>query len=132
MEVRDAMTKDVCAVQATDPVWRAAELMRQRNIGSVLVYEGSDLCGIVTDRDLAIRSLASRYLPDGPVREFMTHSPICIDQSADLDDALRLMVERKVGRLPVVDRGHNVVGVISFGDLAELPELMGHGLARSG
>jgi CBS domain-containing protein len=131
MQVSELMTPHPYGLQANEPVWRAAELMRRHNIGTVLVYEGTELAGIATDRDLTVRCLASRYLPNGKVRDFMTAHPIAVPLDMNADDALRLMVKHGIGRLCVTDADGHVAGIISFGDLAELAQLVGAGLART-
>ena len=131
MQVSELMTRDPCGMQVNEPVQQAAELMRDRGIGSVLVYDGAQLAGIVTDRDLTVRCLASGQSAGSPVRECMTPRPITIDAATSADDALRLMVERQVGRLCVTDDGNHVSGVVSYDDLVVLSQLVGRGFARA-
>jgi CBS domain-containing protein len=123
MQVKDVMTKSIASVNANDSVERAAQLMKEYNIGSVPVCEGEKVIGILTDRDIALRSVA-----DGmngkiqSVREVMTSNPVIASPSTDIQDAARIMSERQIRRLPVVEN-NSLVGMISLGDLAVEPKL---------
>ena len=129
MRVEDLMTALPHGMQANESVRHAADLMAKHNIGAILVYDGAKLTGIVTDRDLTIRSTAVGGTPGEPVREVMTENPITIAPSASADEALQVMVERGIGRLCVVE-GDVVKGIVSFGDLSALMRLIAEGLSR--
>jgi CBS domain-containing protein len=130
MQVAEFMTTNPHGVQASESVRHAGELMAKHNIGAVLVYEDTQLVGIVTDRDLVVRSLASGTDPDTEtVRAVMTPHPVSVPRTTSADDALKLMVERSIGRLCVMDGG-TVEGIITFGDLSPLAQLVADGLAR--
>jgi CBS domain-containing protein len=118
MKVRQVMTPRPITVDATTAILKAAEAMRQNGIGDVVVKKDGKLCGIVTDRDIVIRVLAAGKDPKTTnveaicSRELLTASP---DQ--ETTDALKIMRQRAVRRLPVVQNG-DVVGIVSLGDLA--------------
>ena len=93
-------------------------LMREDDCGSLPVVRDGTLVGIVTDRDIVIRAAADgRDLKTTKVSEVMSADPITIGPEADIDDAAKLMAERQVRRLPVVDKGH-LVGIIVTAQLA--------------
>jgi CBS domain-containing protein len=116
--VRDYMTPDPVALQSTDSVEAAAEAMRQHDIGNVLVLERDKIMGILTDRDIAVRVVAERREPRGTCladvcsRDLTTLSP-----DDTIEDAIAVMQDKAVRRLPVVERGRPV-GMVALGDLA--------------
>lgn len=115
----ELMTKDpVCCLQ-TESVYRAAQLMRDRNIGPILVVDGDKkaLVGIVTDRDLAVRVMAEGRA-EAKLVDVMTSAPLVCRESDDVELALDAMVDAKVRRIPVVDDRDRPVGIISQADVA--------------
>jgi CBS domain-containing protein len=116
--VRDVMTANPIALPATSSVVDAARTMRDANIGNVIVVDNGRICGIVTDRDITVRGVAegkdvsSLKLRDICSQEITTLSPM-----DSVDDAVRLMREKAIRRLPVVEGG-KPVGIVSLGDLA--------------
>jgi CBS domain-containing protein len=116
--VEEIMTRDPRTVDADDPVIEAARIMRDSDIGDVVVMEGGQVSGIVTDRDIAVRGVAeSRDGESTAVSEVCTTGVETIDPGASVDDALRLMREHDIRRLPVTKNGRPV-GILSLGDLA--------------
>jgi CBS domain-containing protein len=123
MQVKDVMTKSIASVNINDNVERAAQLMKEYNIGSVPVCDGEKVIGILTDRDIALRSVAEGM--NGKVqsvRDIMTSNPVIASPDTDIQDASRIMSERQIRRLPVVEN-NSLVGMISLGDLAVEPKL---------
>lgn len=122
MNVREIMTENPACCTPEQTVREAARLMAQNDCGSIPVVEESArrLLGVVTDRDLAIRVLAEGRGPDTPVREAMTADPVTCGPDADVEKVERLMAERQVRRIPVVENGR-VVGVVAQADLALHP-----------
>jgi CBS domain-containing protein len=93
--------------------------MRDRDIGDVIVCDGDQVCGILTDRDIVVRVVAeSRDASAVDLGEFCTRDVITISQDHSVEDAMRLMSDRAVRRLPVVDDAGAPVGIVSLGDLA--------------
>lgn len=129
MNVASLMTRGPFAVQAGASARDAAVLMADRGIGCVVVLDGSRLVGIVTDRDIAVRCVATGRDGATPVREVMTRNPIAVSPDTGAADALQIMVDREIGRLCVA-QGDELVGIVSFGDLAVLAGLLARGLAR--
>jgi CBS domain-containing protein len=118
MKVKEIMTKDVATLNPEDTVERAAQLMREYNIGSVPVCNSENVIGVITDRDIALRSVAEGGNGrNQTVREVMSSNPVLINSETDVHEAARIMSERQVRRLPVVEN-NNLVGIVSLGDLA--------------
>ena len=112
------MTRDPRTVDASDTVVDAARVMRDSDIGDVVVIEDGNVTGIVTDRDIVVRGVAEGRDPDSTaVSEVCTTGVETIEPSASVDDALGLMREKDIRRLPVTKNGRPV-GIISLGDLA--------------
>ena len=109
----------VWAVSPDDTVFRALEVMAEHNIGSVLVMEGDDLRGILSERDYARKVIllgrASRHTP---VREIMTTEVETVTPDETIEACMAVMTEKRIRHLPVVEGGR-VVGVISIGDVVK-------------
>jgi CBS domain-containing protein len=117
-KVRDIMTGSPTSVSPDLDLATVARTMRDEDIGNVLVVDGDDLQGVVTDRDLVVRGLAGGMDPSttkiGGICSSVTAS---VGPDDNIDDAVTLMRERAVRRLPVVENGRPV-GILSLGDLA--------------
>ena len=112
------MTRNPRTTNADDPVIEAARIMRDDDIGDVIVIEDESVAGIVTDRDIAVRGVAEGRDPGStPVREVCSTGVEAIEPDASVDDVLRRMREADIRRLPVVE-GDRPVGIVSLGDLA--------------
>ena len=112
------MTRDPRTVNADDTIVDAARTMRDSDIGDVVVMDGGQVSGIVTDRDIVVRGVAEgRDAESTAVGEVCTTGIETIDPDASVDDALRIMREHDIRRLPVTKNGRPV-GIISLGDLA--------------
>lgn len=123
MQIRDIMTKTVASLSAEDSIERAADLMREYNVGSIPVCRGEKVVGILTDRDIALRSVAEgENSRQSMVKDIMTSNPVVGSPDMDIHDAARIMSERQIRRLPIVEND-NLVGIISLGDLAVEPIL---------
>jgi CBS domain-containing protein/uncharacterized protein (DUF2267 family) len=104
-------------LNADSPVLEAARAMEHNNIGAVFVQDGGRIVGIVTDRDLAVRALGRALDPSStPISDIMTPSPVALDPKASHADAIRLMQDRNVRRIPLLD-GERLVGVVTLDDL---------------
>jgi CBS domain-containing protein len=119
-KVRDLMTPGPIGVDYHQTVGEAARTMRDWGIGAVLVVNGQSLYGLVTDRDLVVRAVAESSGPDEAVGPLSSANLIGAQADADISEALRLMRQHAVRRLPVIDDGQ-VAGVVSFGDLNPNP-----------
>jgi CBS domain-containing protein len=115
---RDVMTPDVVSVAADTSVSEAAELMRDRDIGDVLVARDDVLLGIVTDRDIVVRVLADGLDPRStPIEQACSGDLVVVRADDSVSDVIRLLRDRAIRRVPVMDDGR-AVGIISLGDLA--------------
>jgi CBS domain-containing protein len=118
-KVHEHMTERPRCVTPETRVSEAAELMASEDVGSLPIVDGDKLTGVVTDRDIVIRAIASKKDPHGmPVREIATHDPVTVRADDDLADALKLMATYQVRRLPVVDDDDKLVGVLAQADVA--------------
>ncbi|WP_037577091.1 CBS domain-containing protein [Phaeacidiphilus oryzae] len=116
--VAEVMTRQPATVGRDDTVAKAAQLMREYGTGDVLVVDGGSLVGIVTDRDIVTRVVAENGGSSEPVSKACSSAGIAsIGSTADVEQAVALMRDKAVRRLPVVDNG-KPVGVVSLGDLA--------------
>ncbi|MBL1110365.1 CBS domain-containing protein [Streptomyces sp. 5-8] len=116
--VRDIMTSRLVTVEPQASVTAVAQKMRDEDIGAVLIIEGDELRGLVSDRDLVVRALAEGDDPkQTTVASACSSEVITVTPDENLDHAVELMREHSIRRLPVVEEGHPV-GIISLGDLA--------------
>jgi CBS domain-containing protein len=115
--VGDIMTPAPVGVYYSQTIGETARIMRDTQVGSVLVVNDGALSGVVTDRDLVVRGLAEGEGPDSPVGPLCSGELVGVAAGADVEQADRLMREHAVRRLPVIDDGQ-VVGIVSMGDLA--------------
>jgi CBS domain-containing protein len=119
-KVREIMTAPPVCLRSDATAWPAASRMREHGIGDVIVVEsGGKVCGVLTDRDLVVRVMAAQLDPERTTLEHVCsrEDVATIASDDDIDEAITLMRERAIRRLPVVEQGRPV-GVISLGDLA--------------
>jgi CBS domain-containing protein len=114
--IREVMTPDPVTLPATASLEEAARRMKDEDIGDVLVVEGDVLRGIVTDRDIVIRGLAEGRA-SARLGDICSGELIALLPDDSVNDAVRLMREHAVRRLPIVEDG-KPVGMVSIGDLA--------------
>jgi CBS domain-containing protein len=116
--VREVMTPQPVAVSADTALTEAARFMREEGIGQLMVTQDGTLYGVVTDRDIVVRAVAEHRDPDRTTAgEVASRDLVTVSPDDRLEEAVRLMRERSVRRLPVVEQGHPV-GMVSLGDLA--------------
>lgn len=116
--LRDIMTQRPVSLQTTDTVIAAARSMRDGNIGDVVVLEGGQIQGILTDRDIVVRALAEGRDPARTtVGEICSRELTTLSPADAVADAERIMRAKAIRRLPVVEGG-KPVGIVSLGDLA--------------
>ena len=121
-KIRDVMSPGAASVEPMTTVARAARVMREQDIGDVLVAYDCDLFGVLTDRDIVVRAIAEGLPPQTTTLESIaTRELIMVEQSASVEEAVRAMRERGVRRLLVCDSDRKVVGILSLSDLALLP-----------
>jgi CBS domain-containing protein len=118
--IRDLMTSNPSTIEPDKTVADAAKLMRDEDAGLIPIVEGQKLAGTITDRDIAIRVVAEGKDPQSStVRDVMTSRLVTVDPDQDLDEALRLMAEHQVRRLPVVEEDGKIVGIVAQADIAK-------------
>ena len=116
--IRELMTENPRTVSPGDTIQDAAKIMRDEDTGVVPITEGENLVGVITDRDIAIRAIAEGKNGQTPVREVASQDLVTIDPQQELDEALRLMAQHQVRRLPVVEEDGRLVGIVSQADVA--------------
>ena len=117
--VSDIMTRSVRALAPTDSVRRAAQSMEELNVGSVPVCNGKKLVGMVTDRDITLRCVATGLdIEKTPLSDIMSKDVQWCFEDQPLSEVMAKMAESQIRRLPVVDREKHLVGIFSLGDLA--------------
>ena len=120
--VADVMTRQVVYLPEATMLDEAAQVMRDRGIGDVVVTRGPTMIGVVTDRDIVVRAIAEDLAPKvTPLSAVTSHELIMVEQSATVDEAVQAMRERGVRRLLVCDADRKVVGILSLSDVALLP-----------
>jgi CBS domain-containing protein len=118
-EILEEKGGEVLKVDAEASVFEAVQLMVEKNVGSLLVTEGGDITGIVTERDYLRRvTLEARTDRETPVREIMSSPLIVASPETTVDECMALMTDRRIRHVPVVEEG-SVIGVVSIGDLVK-------------
>jgi CBS domain-containing protein len=116
--VRHAMTESPQTITPEMNAADAAGLMKSEDVGVLPVVKDGELVGLVTDRDLVVRVLAERKDPAGVrVGDIATRSPVTVTPDMRLSEARELMERNQIRRLPVM-KGHELVGILSLGDVA--------------
>lgn len=118
LSCRDIMTADVTTASPSTSISKAAALMRDGDMGSIPVVEAGKLVGIVTDRDIVVRALADGRGPEAAVAEAMTREVFSVRPDDFAFQAIRLMGEKQVRRIPVVEADGTLAGIISLADIA--------------
>lgn len=119
MKIKDIMTSNVEVIQNNATVQEAAAKMRGLNVGAIPVVDGKEVVGMLTDRDIVIRSTAAGRDPSNTsVKEVMTPKFVYCFEDQDVRDAAKLMSENQIRRLPVVDKSNQLVGIVSLGDFS--------------
>ena len=123
MNVNDILRRksnQIFSIPPTASVYDALTLMSEKNLGGVLVINGDQLAGIFTERDYARKIiLLGRSSKDTPITEVMTSSVRTISRDTEIDDCMKMMTEKTIRHLPVVENG-KVVGLVSIGDVVKL------------
>jgi len=117
MNVREVMTTNPRTVSPNDSIQVAARIMKEEDTGVVPVVDNGRAVGVVTDRDIVVRAVADGSQPNKPVREIATIDIVCATPDMSTREATKIMSERQIRRLPVVE-GDRLVGIVSLGDIA--------------
>jgi CBS domain-containing protein len=122
MKVRDAMTPDPVCCLTSDSAQKVAGMLCKQDVGAIPVVadqESRKLIGMITDRDLCCSVVASGLNPQStPIEKFVSLNPVACREGENLDNCERLMQERQVRRIPIVDGDGRVIGIVSQADLA--------------
>ena len=118
MKVRDIMTTGVETAAPDSSLQEIAMLMKNEDVGSIPIVDGDELTGIITDRDIVVRCVAVGKDPaDTDAEDILSGDLETVEPDDEVEEAGRIMAERQIRRLPVVERG-NLVGMVSIGDIA--------------
>ena len=116
----EGKNKKLAAVAPEQTVLRAIEIMAEVDVGALLVLDGKRLCGVFSERDYArkviLQGKASRQTP---VSEVMTGKVIYVTQDRTIEECMAIMTEKHIRHLPILDEKHNVLGIISIGDVVK-------------
>jgi len=122
LKLKDIMSREIASINSNDSIEKAAQLMKQHNVGSIPVCSQNSVVGIVTDRDITLRSVASGQTNQQSVSEVMTANPVVGTPDMDVHEAVSIMSEKQIRRLPVVEN-NSLVGIVSLGDISVEPKL---------
>ncbi len=115
----DEKGSNVWAIDPDDSVFNAVTEMARKDVGGLLVMQGDEIVGIISERDYTRNVILKRRTsPETPVRDIMTADVICVTPEQTVVDCLEIMTEKRIRHLPVVDNGR-AVGMISIGDLVK-------------
>ena len=118
-QIKELMTVKPRTVKQGDSIVDAAKLMKGEDTGVAPIVDGDRLVGVITDRDIAIRVVAEGRDPQSTkVEEVASQNVVTVDPQQDLDEALRLMAQHQLRRLPVVEEDGKLVGIIAPADVA--------------
>jgi len=118
MLVNQCMTKSVEVISPNMTIQEAATKMKDGDFGILPVGENDRLVGMITDRDIAIRGIASGCGPSTPIREIMSKEVLYCYEDQDIKEVARNMGDNQLRRLPVLSRQKRLVGILSLGDVA--------------
>ena len=117
--VSDVMTRNVEVIAPEDSLQRAAQLMDELNVGALPVCSGKELLGMITDRDITVRAVAAGQVPsDTCVSDVMSERVRWVNEDDSTATVAHYMSDMQVRRLPVLNARHELVGIVSLGDLA--------------
>ena len=117
-KLKDLMSRDVKVISPDMTIRDAATQMREGDFGMLPVGENDRMIGAITDRDIAIRAVAEGKDSSTKVRDVMSEGIAWVFEDQSVEEAAKIMSERQVRRLPVVDRNKRLVGIVALGDFA--------------
>jgi len=135
MRISECMSRDIQITYPERTIREAAGQMGEWDTGALPVGDNDRLVGMITDRDIAIRAVAQGKGPDTKVWEVMTADVEFCSEDDEVEEVLELMGRLQVRRLPVLNRDHNLIGIVTLSDLAKESEKTGEALgeiARAG
>lgn len=118
MKVKDIMTTDVTYVNPSTNLVETAQLMQKHNVGSIPVCDNTGVVGIITDRDIVVRNIATGKNPQQtPVSDIMTCGVTTVAPEMDINEVTKMMSSTQIRRVPVVEN-KKIVGIVALGDIA--------------
>ncbi|WP_069997265.1 CBS domain-containing protein [Cellulosilyticum sp. I15G10I2] len=121
MKVKDIMSKEIAFLKSEDSIEKAAQLMKAYNVGSIPVCSGEQVIGIVTDRDITLRAVATgQNSKEQTVGNIMTPHTIVGNPEMSVEDVAQIMSKSQIRRLPIVEN-NSLVGMVALGDIALEP-----------
>lgn len=117
-QISEVMTRSVRVLRPVDSMKIAAETMQQTDVGALPICDGDQLVGMVTDRDIVVRGLASGLDASAAVKEVMSDDLCTCSENDDIEQVAQTMQDAQVRRIPVLDQQHHLVGMVSLGDLS--------------
>ncbi|MED0657714.1 CBS domain-containing protein [Anoxybacillus ayderensis] len=111
------MTRQVATVTPDQSVQEAAQLMNEHNVGAIPVVENGKVKGIITDRDITLRTTAQGLTPSTPVSQVMTSDVVTGTPNMSVDEAAKVMAKNQIRRLPIV-QNNALCGIVALGDIA--------------
>jgi len=117
VRIAEVMTQGVVTAESGDSLRRVGELMRDRNVGSVVVCDNGRPVGVITDRDLALAVVADRIDAGDVAGSHATRPLVTGEVEMDIEEAVALMIQHRIRRLPVTE-GESLVGIVTIDDLA--------------
>jgi predicted transcriptional regulator len=119
MQVSEIMHKGITTVQINDSLKKVAAIMKRENIGAVPVYKNERPVGFVTDRDIVVSCVANGQSPDAAISLAMTSNLECVYENQNVQEAAKIMKDKKISRLLVVDKGDRPVGMLALKEVSE-------------
>jgi CBS domain-containing protein len=117
MRIREVMTQGVVTAESEDSLRAVGQLMRDRNVGSVVICDGDRPVGVITDRDLALAVVADGVDVDDAAGAHASRPLVTGDVEMDIEEAVALMVQHRIRRLPVLEAA-GLAGIVTIDDLA--------------
>jgi CBS domain-containing protein len=119
MKVKEIMSSPVETISSDATITQAAEMMKSFDVGVLPVEQEDEVVGTITDRDIVVRIIAKKLDPENtPVSRAMTADPTCCAEDTDMEEAAKMMEEKKIHRLLVLGSDNEIAGVLSIGDIA--------------
>jgi CBS domain-containing protein len=118
MKVQDIMSRDLEAANENETLFNIAQKMKEKDVGAIPITEGDQLKGIITDRDITLCIAEGKDPKSAPAKVCMSTNPVTGTPDMDVEEVSKIMGQEQIKRLPIVERGNKLVGIVSLGDLA--------------
>ena len=120
MNVKDCMSTNICCAKADSTLKEVAKMMNNNHVGCIPICDNNTICGIITDRDILLRGVASdKDVNTTKVSEIMSTNVCTCKENDDMSAAQAKMSEYQIRRLPVCDDNNKIIGIVTIGDLAQ-------------